>query len=259
MSLPWVDNPFGFGTQTTPAKVLMLDYEAYEEEVGWRMKALQNGLALPDIGFNYMRGYASLANDIVKVQERIAVTGANFLLIDSLAMACGGDINKPESPTAFFAALRTLKLPALIIAHTAKNGGDNPKTIYGSVFFEAFARSIWEARRVQEEGDTEGVLGLFHRKANNSKKFHSMGFQMLFGEEFTKISPCNLGDTVLVGQLPISFQIRNILRHDPLSITEIAQLIDSTKTATQTTLYRLRDKGIVVKLGDKWGLRSDEQ
>jgi hypothetical protein len=84
-----------------------------------------------------------------------------------------------------------------------------------------------------------------------------LGFKINFADETIKISHADLADTSLSGELPLSFQIKDLLRHGPKSVREIAETFGAREDTTRTAINRLASKKDgLVKIGDKWGLKA---
>lgn len=255
-TLPWHDNPFGFVAPSTRHQPLILDYETDEKESLWRLKCLQEGMDLPPIAISYRRCSLPIAQDIEKIQQAIDTARTDVIIIDSLAGAAGGDLNKPEMASSFFSALRQLKVTSLIIGQTSKDINSKKKSIFGSNIFTYYSRSIWELRRTQEVGEDEMEVALFHRAANMSKLHYPYGFKITYNEHATVVK---LEDVTsipdFVKGMSDSLQIKQALRYKPMADKEIAEIIDRPVTIVRARLHNLKKKGSVTQNEDKlWGL-----
>ncbi|MFC2059007.1 AAA family ATPase [Chloroflexota bacterium] len=246
--LPWADNPFGLKVEVKTINVLYLDWETTREEVNWRLKCLKNGLDLPDISIHYRRCTMSLADDLESITETVLNLGSQFIIIDSLAAASGGDLNASDTALRFFRALRTLNTTSLIIAHTPKEGG----SIYGSAFFNNYGRSNWEAKQEQHVGERELLVGLFHRKTNLSKLYDPMGFRFRFDDEGTFVERADIKESSLAKDLPLKDRIEKLLKRGAMSAHEIAKELDKQPNSIRVILSR-QDGKLFTKIGDKWG------
>lgn len=258
-TLPWNKNPLGLKTrENISAKGLLLDWERDKSTVTWRLQCLETGLGLPLLGVNYRRCSYTFADDLERIQEAIVEAGVDFIVIDSLAGACGGDLTASEPATRFYNALRQLKTTSLIIAHNPK--GEGKKSIYGSVIFEHRASSVWECRGSQEPGEDELNMGLFHRKANMSRLHPSIGFKFMFGDTSTKVIKRDVSDIPeLRGGLTHQAQIYDLLKGGAFTYEELDEALDIDKASIRTTIKRMRDKEQVIHLADgKWGLRAKD-
>ena len=260
LRLPWKDNLFGWKTLDYGIASLYLDWEASENEFRWRLHRLATGLDLPTVPIHYVRMISPLEDETEKIGKIIEENKIGFIVIDSLAAACGGNLKETQEALGFFRALRSLKTTALIIAHTSKEKGED-KTIYGNVFFENYGRNNWETRAQQEFGTNSSQTALFHRKANNSMLFNPIGLEFAFAEDGVIITKVEVSETPLSSNLPMHMQITELLQQFKVMTTnEIAEELgkdtSKEKEVVKTTLYR--DKQRFVRVGDGWGLRYKE-
>jgi len=251
--LPWRENNLGLGVPERSVKGLYLDWEADRDVLAWRLKCLEKGLQLPYLGLDYLRCSSVFADDIEHIQDKLDETGAEFIVIDSLAGACGGDLSASEPATRFCNALRTLNVTSLIVAHNSK--GEGKKTIYGSAIFEHRARSVWECKAVRESSEGELAIGLFHRKANNSKLCKPLGFKFGFDGGSTTITTNSIDDSSCFDGSPtIADRIQELLKCSSMSAREIIDKLGEKDTVVRSTLSQMKGKGLVTKDGDKYGL-----
>jgi len=257
VQLPFVDNPFSFVTQEHMANVLYLDYEGEEMTFRRTLKRLQQGLELPDLSLFYRYCSRPLADDAYALQEKVSETNAKFIVVDSVGVACGGDLNSAEIALRFFGALRQLKTTSLLIHHTSKDRDTRTKTPFGSTYFSTQARSVWEIKKVQEPGEDKMELGIFHRKTNPSKLFPPIGISFRFEEN--RIIP-HRQDIRTVAEflqsLSTQTRIYELLKDGAMAIPDIANALDISEGAARVALTRLKEKGQIVKLDKNWGLRS---
>jgi len=255
LSLPWYDNPLGLIAPDHCVKTLYLDYETDANEIIWRAKSLQIGMGLPPFSINYRRCNAPLANDIESIQNIINDTKAEAVIIDSLGYASGGELKESSPAISFFSALRQLKPTSLILAHTSKDKEAKVRSVFGSAYFSFAARSIWEARKSQEVGESELSIALFHRKANLSKLHHPLGYKLSFNEHKTSIAT---EDTRDVGEFLKEYgtqtRIYELLKSEPMAVKDIAEALEISEVNTRMALSRLSKKGKIVKTEKGYGL-----
>lgn len=259
-SLPWKDSKLGITPRGIPAKGLYLDWERDEDTQKLRLQLLEKGLGLPALELNYLRCYNSFADNLDNIRRELEGAEAEFLIIDSLAGACGGDLIGSDPATKFYNAERSLGLTSVIIAHNAK--GEGPKSIYGSAIFEHRTSSVWELRKSQEVGSNVLNLGLFHRKSNLSGFHKPLGFQLTFNESdhipprpySIEIETADPEEVCNSKGGSASKRILDLLELDNYTVNNIVDELEITADNAYQTLKRLKDKGRVVKVGDKWGL-----
>lgn len=251
--LPWDDNPLALGVQDKTCSILYLDWETDEHELRKRLKCIQQGMELPEIELYYRRCALPLVDDITKIQQLVYEGGVKFVIVDSLGGACGGDLNEAGPVLAFFRALRSLDVSSLLVGHTSK-GDMKSKSIYGSVFFTAYSRQIWECRKIQEPEEVSIETGLFHRKSNTSRLHKPIGVKWVFEDNRTSLERCSAKDiSSLVGELSLREQIQDVLKSGPMSVTELCEELGEKQDVVRMTLNR--NKSLFAKdSGKQWGL-----
>lgn len=254
LHLPWQDNLLGFKVSSKSEQTLILDWEQNQDIVQWQLNCLRKGMELPEYPLLYRRCTASLVDDIEQIQQHILETKAKVIIIDSLAPACGGELKDASQALSFFNNLRKLQVTTLIIGQTSKDK-ENHKTIFGSVFFQYLARSIWELRKVQDAGDNVIELGLYHRDGNYTGKYDALGFRVTRDSNSMTISKQSVRNVSgLIEGLTTRDRILDLLKDGAMGNSEISEFLGITKANADTTLVRLRDKRLIIKVGDKWGL-----
>jgi archaellum biogenesis ATPase FlaH len=255
---PLENNTLNLIPSTRMYRPLLLDYEADSPEIGWRLKSLQEGMDLPPIVLNYRRCHVPFAQDIEQIKTHVEETKSEFLIIDSLGPACGGDLKEAAPALQFFSALRQLKITSLIVAHTAKNGDNLKRTIYGSMFFEAIARSVWEVSGDQEDGADDINISMRHAKANMAKRNGTLGFNIDFADDKTvikTIDPKNISG--LVERMGANTKILQCLKNKPMSQEELVSNTGLTNNNVYVALLRLKKKNLIIKSGNQWGISNN--
>ncbi len=239
-------------------KVLYLDWETSQAELSRRLTALANGLHIDLPEIYYRRCARPLEADVERIRSIIMEKEITFLVLDSLGPACGADLNAPEPAISFFNALRSLNLPAIITAHAPKNAGQ--ASIYGSIFFEALARTIYEVAGYHSEDDSLYVA-LYHRKSNLGRLQPPMAFRFQFQENavsFFREDIHNIPDAQ--AERPLTVQVRELLLDSgAMAVKDIAESLDSNANTIRAVLSRLRNSGVVTRLpGHKWAIKATE-
>lgn len=259
--LPWKDNELGFDAPEHTHHVLYLDWETDRNTIQWQLKSIQNGMGLSTTYINYRRCSQPLAADLQAIAEAIKKTEAQLIIIDSLGLACSGELSKEQSPLAFFTALRSLNITSLILAHNSKGGDTNKKSIYGSMFFHAQARNIWEIRKSQQPGSSEAGICLFNQKSPPFLGIQKpVAFKMTFGNQSTKVVPANPDDfQEFVEKMSVETQILLALRDGPMTPKELQENAGIESSNIHVSLARMAKKGQVVKLNNnRWGLAATD-
>jgi len=256
VQLPFYDNDLGLIPLKEPTRCLYLDYEDDSSSFRKRWSALERGFGKGDMPILYRRMTASIADSIEGLKKIITEKKIGLIIVDSLGPAARGNLNDAEPAIQYHAALRQLNVTSLTLAHTSKDLLTKRRTIFGSVFFTNLARSVWECKSEQETGEDEAIISLKHTKANLSKLHTPLGFHFTFTNNAITIVKSDLRETGLSGELPLAWQIKNLLRSGSLTKSEIAETLDKGEDVIRITLKRMEKRGDVVMLLDKsWGLK----
>ena len=232
-------------------RTLYLDYEADQATAEYRLGRFVDGNpALAPACPSYRRMKQPLAADLPVLSASIVEQGIVFLIVDSLAMACGGkDLSDPSTAVSYFSALRQLPCTSLSIAHVPKNT-ENPM-IYGSVFFTNIARMTWEIKCQTDEDTGSSTIGLFNRKANE-RRHRPMGLQFAHDaqSEAITVSPATLtDDEAFLDASPVAVQISHYLTDGAKSAARLALLLGKPVDTVLKTLHRGEAKGCYLALG----------
>jgi len=255
MCLPWRDNPLRLVPPKAPVTTLFLDYEADPEDVRRQLVSLAHGMKLPYIPLHYRRCSLPLADDVDSIINHAEDIKAKCLIVDSVSLAAGDDPSKPGVATEYFRKLRQTHLTSISLAHTSKDKEVRTKTIFGSVMWEAGARSVWEIQGQEDENALD--VALFHRKANLSKKFSPQGYRIIYqNDQPSKVewhSPEEVAE--FVDKMPTTSRILDALKEGEQSMDALCESLIIGKTLCKVSLHRLKNKGLVTKLSDgNWGL-----
>ena len=253
------------GPRARPAEVLFLDYESDLKTIRFLLSRIQRGMGTPQLGIHYRRRAFPLSDDIEQVKLILERTGAGLIIIDSLGMAAGGDLNATEPALRFWAAQRTLNMTTLIMAHTAKNTEDKRKTVYGNAYYENESKVIWEIRKSQEQDSSEMDIALFHRKSAPFQGYHKpIGLHFVYQGEgmnerlvVTPGRPQTVSD--FLGLLSVRTQILELLKSGPKTAENLAEMIDRKTGHISKELTKLKSGNFVIQLGaQQWGLIQQE-
>lgn len=258
--LPWHDNPLGLKVPDHSTRSLIIDYETEYDIALRRARKLQEGMGLPPFELYYRRCINTVPDDIEQIQIALEEVGAECLIVDSLASASGGDLLSAEVAGSYFSALRRLNVTSFTIGQTQKDPDKKRKTIFGSTIYEYYSRSIWEAKKSQTVGEDEIHVAIHHRKANESKLHHSLGYRLYFNEDKTMVFSEDIRKVPeFHADMSLRARITEELAHGPLTAKEIADNIDGNSGTISKTLSNMKHRKEVVKLSsNKWGLAAKD-
>jgi hypothetical protein len=267
----WQDSPFGLKVADKRQVVLWLDYETDEKTIKYQFKCIKQAYGLGrDCKIIYRHCDIPFADDKEGIKQAIDKYGATIMVVDSLGLACGGDVNTPEPAFKFFAAFRAMNITGLFLAHTAKGTEatkNNSRHVFGTVFFEAQARNIWEIVKVLNENDPDSIaIGLYHRKPPPTDKLHPpLGYRFTFDKvnhetQWTPFDPKSVDE--LVKRMSAGAQILAFLNnetegHTPKEIADLTGINVNTVRPKLAELLKHQDykkdpDPIVTKQGEKY-------
>lgn len=263
VQMPLTDNKLGLTIKDRKG-VLYLDWETSHQAITRRMKALQKGLQIPTfMALHYRRCSTPLADDTEAVQRAILDNNIGFVIIDSVAAACGGDLNAAEPALRMFKALRELKVTSLLVAHTSKNSATKETSIYGSAFFTNYGRSVWEMKKKQQVGVKGLKVGLYHRKANDSELFKPLGFEIKWdrAKSFCCIEAIDIGSVAeLATEGSMRDQVLKLLSYGQMTTRAIAEALEADEVTVRARLNDLEKAGRIHRFGTErtrsWGLAA---
>ena len=243
---------------TPPARTmrgLVLDWEADEDDWRRQLKWFTDIFGLGYAEMYYRRCSLSLAHDLDAIRAHIEEVKADYVIIDSVSLAAGGDLNHMDIATNYFRALRQLNMTTISLAHTSKDRENKSKTILGSVLFEAGARNVWEVRG--QEDDNILDIGLFHRKSNLSKKHTPLGYRILYKPDPNNPSqtipdamvwhnPTNVAE--FVERMGTNQRVIELLKEHPATDKDIIDLLGISRGNWRVTKSRLKSKNIITEV-----------
>lgn len=220
--------------------VLYLDYEASFEEVDEHVKQLRPALRLEGTEILYRFCYQPLADEVEEIQHIVSEQEVSLLIVDSLALACGGEPEKTENILPYYRALRSLRKASMTLHHVNKED-----KFYGNSYLKNMSRSVWRLRKTQEAGADELVIGLYHDKVNRGKLIQPIGLRFRYDgvnrAEATGVvvEPYELlEDPGQAANLPMKDRIAALLKTGKRTVKEIAEEVVSDENSVRTTLNR---------------------
>ncbi len=252
------DQGMSHGELTVEAcSVLYLDWETDQTEIGSRVTMLRKGLGLEGKSHIWYKSMnQGLSNDIEAIRSVVVEKSIDLIIVDSLGSACMGEPESAEVVLRTFNSLRSLGVSSVCIDHTNKEN-----ILFGSVYKYNSARQVFECKKDQQPDEDKLVLGLFHRKANNSKLRKGMGFELGFGEGSVTITRRDVRDTALEVNLPVLDRITNALRRGALTVEQLLdELFDpeGKKSISESHLRKELSMGASKGLISKLRARTDD-
>ncbi len=249
---------------------LYLDWEFDPAEHQDRLARLIAGLDIRGpVPIAYRKMVGGVADEALMLRQEIARLGAVLVVVDSLAPACGAEPETADANIRAFAALRSFGVASLVLAHVSKAMVDAPRGArpFGSVFVQNLARNVWELRKAEDQSDANVLtVGLYHTKANGGRLLPPFGLRFDFLGAQTYLESSEITeDVALRERAGLGYAIKALLRSSPHTIAELASALDTSDENIRKALYRLEEKGVVVRVGDgkpapnrpvRWALKA---
>lgn len=233
------------GIRGLKTPVLYLDWELNARIVGGRLRALQNGHPnLAHVRPYYRRCENPLHLDAYQIAAEVAAKGVQLLIIDSAAMACGGDLASPDAAIRLQQVLRRIGCASLVLAHVSKGTQEGQeKSAYGTVFFRELARNVYELQKA--DGENPARVVLFHTKHNFSAKQDPLGFALTFSEHSVQVDSCDvMEEPEFQDKLPVPARIRNLLEDgNPRESEKVAEELNIKLSTAKSALSRGKAQG----------------
>lgn len=244
-----------FGTQVKMGRVLYMDYEATARDVKRRLRAL--GMERLD-GVIYWPGRGQPVTESLPALARtVAERDVALVVVDSAALAAGGDPKDEQTATGYFRALASLNVATLTVAHLTKDQR-NEDAPFGSIFWSNCARLTWLVKAPEEEENPKH-LGLFCKKSNEDRRHKPIGVSLDFDGKAVTVKREDVARSLDMA-LPVSFRLRRELGRGERSVRWLAEEIGVSEDTVSRTLRRA---GWAVQLSRAddgtrhWGLLAD--
>ena len=268
IALPFMRKP------DVPATVIYCDWESEPDEHAEHLEFICRGLSIPKPrNIYYVKMYRGIREDRSRLKEMRRDLKANLMIYDSLAGACADDMKEQSVATSTIGAMRDIGGTRLMIGHKNREEmekKEGPSHVFGSVFFDAYARSIWEieaGRNVSPEGkDPARIIGLFHRNVNRGMLIEHplmLGVSWWTEEGAIKFIPASTeDDRAVAGHATLDFRIREALSRGGRTALQIAEVLgDESAGKVKSISTTLSEMHGVIRLrggtkGDPtvWGL-----
>ena len=246
---------------------LYVDWETDRDTLEARAWAVKRGE--PEIddgwGLRYQSAQGPLVDWIDTLAGYVEAEKFDLVVIDSVGLALGGDANGAQTVLAFFGALRQLEATTLLVDHMTKGPDSQERGAFGSVYKRNSARSVWEMRQA---ADGELNMGLYHRKANDSRPAPPLGLSLniIEDDDYTiqsaSFNRCDVtDDPELAKGISAPLRILAALRHGAMDLDGICEDLQDIPQATiKPALSRMVKSGKLTRPDrGMYGLVSSEK
>lgn len=210
-----------------PIKCLYLDYETNKSTHRRRLNqiAKAKGVDIPNQMIGYKRLNTPLVQMKTELQRLIAIERFEFVVVDSVGRAVGGETVGEADVQAYYNACSAFPATVLSIGHTSKS---SPDTVAGNAQWEFQARSMWIFEAAKEHGSNSVVVGMHHRKVNEGELLPSLNYAVTFGNGGVSYATADDDDVKQLAGTDLKAAIRIYLAENPNSMAkEIAEGLDN--------------------------------
>jgi len=227
-------------------KTLFCDWELDEREHRRRLELL--GLA-DRREIHYLRCSNPLTVECERIRRIVREHGCEYIVLDSILLACDGPAESAEVAGRYFRALRRIGTGSLSIAHISKGEGGDQKP-FGSSFWHNSARATFNIKRADSVGgENITEVAIYQRKANLKGFRPPMAYSLRFEDERTIIRRADIADIPeLAGKLSIPQRMAAMLRRGPMTTSELAAELEVDDSYIRTVIGR--KTGIFLRLPD---------
>jgi len=240
----------------TQASVLYLDWETRWQTHRTRLSRLAAGraMAMP-MNLYYQRMAGNLIDVIETVKLFVRSKGIGLVVIDSIGMACGGNLNDDFTAINYNNAVRSLEIvgaTVLSLAHVPKDKLNQLNPI-GSIYFTNAPRAVWKMVGSRQPGETTTDMVLSNTKANNAAMSKEIGIRLEWTADAVRFYRQNPGDNPeLAVHMNNVDRIAYVLRGGSMAPDAIAGETGIKEPVVKSTLYRWKDRRFIQR-GNEWG------
>jgi hypothetical protein len=223
-------------------------YLDWEWEVGEHRVRLERlfGTDMP-AGLDYWQCDRPLPQMTDAIRRVIRERKIEYVVVDSIAYACGGDVESSEIASRYKVCTQAFGVGSLHLAHITKNANTNKP--FGSAFWHNGARSTWYVERInsreRESGVTETDLRWYHRKSNlGPLETQPRLIQFAVDDANDTIRVAAFGDRTAMltaGKVTTESRLRDLLAKQPRTREELRELLPSI---TPETLKKTIQRGL---------------
>ena len=244
------------GQRATQANVLYIDYEADGATLMSRLRLLMAAESATDeVPVYWPARGVPLADMLPALRRKVTKDNIGLVIVDSAALAAGAEPERAETAIRYFNALSTLGVPSITVAHETKAGED--QWPFGSIFYHNSARATFNVKLLQEQEQNVTHIGLFNRKANNSRLEAPIGAVIKFSDESVSITREDL-DAEWSAEISVRKRLVTALRAGEMSCNQLAEETGAKPDTVRRTLNR--NKKVFIRRdtasdgSESWGL-----
>ena len=215
-------------------RVGILDYEDNLDE--WAERLHRLGLNPGEVPYLDGRRPLTKAAGLARAADWIKDEGLELVAIDSVVPAAGiADAMKPEGPTAFFDALKKLRLAKWLLAHVPKDQA-LAKHPFGSTYWSTPSRLNYRVERIEHPKDH--LIRVVNTKHSRWPETAPLVLRFDWGGDGLRVQPTGvvLDDTAypLIDRIVAAIQAAG----QALTADELAECVGSTADAVRTQARR---------------------
>jgi len=232
-----------------PVNVLYMDWELDYALTNTRFNQLVLDIAgkRPPL---YLSATRTLTEEIYNIVENVTHHDVKLVILDSAALASGGDLIDSANVIRFFAEVRKLTdmgVTVLIISHVSKahKEKDDGAMPIGSVFFENLARMTWELKFWRSPNDEKTfIYALYNRKSNFG--YHDpIGLRVQWQDGFAFVSRADTElKTNITGNTVRDVVYSLLLEEGEMTPADLAKLIGASQQSVWNALSELKKQGL---------------
>jgi len=228
-------------------QVLYCDWEWTADEHAERLERLF-GPDFPRV--RHLEAHRSLREERDRIARIIRLRKIDYLIFDSVGVACGGDPSGSEACMTYWQTLRQFGLGSLHIAHVTKgpkDGRADDQKPFGSAFWHNMARMTYNVRG-EPSGDNVIVVGFYNRKSQWGGGSDA-AFRIDFASHVTRIKPTDIrSESDLADGLPLGERIIMAVVERSLTRKELATQLGVEYGLLQRIVHREIKRGNLVEV-----------
>lgn len=220
-------------------RVAFLDWEWEAWRHKRRLRSLVGDEAMARCDILHRRCTGPLVEQAADLRRYLVGEGVDFIVVDSVVPACGGEPEISAPVRDFFDAIRGLHVGSLLIAHNNKLGDEEHP--YGNIFWFNESRCIWYVGKRQESAEPGHLhIGMYNRKSNDGPLCDPIGFHFAFSTDgsVTVEREDIMQQPGLAERVPVPLRLLHLLQGQHLTTAEIAVALEITEHSARTQLAR---------------------